>query len=101
VRILGLAFEQACVALHRRLRDDVRQAIANKIIDLAKTGERNPDLLCEGALKEIDSRTVDKPVPLSAETIRALLRWCGYRTDEFKRYGRQSGRVPAVRAGVL
>jgi hypothetical protein len=33
--------------------DDVKQAIANKIIALAKTGERNPDLLCECALKEI------------------------------------------------
>jgi hypothetical protein len=29
------------------------EAIANKIIEIAKTGERNPDLLCEHALKEI------------------------------------------------
>jgi hypothetical protein len=34
---------------------NVRQAIANKIIGLAKTGERNPDLLCEHALKDIHS----------------------------------------------
>jgi len=27
--------------------------MASKIIELAKTGERNPDLLCEHALKEI------------------------------------------------
>src|SRR6516162_3065863 len=33
--------------------DDVKQAIANKIIALAKTGERNPDLLCERALEDI------------------------------------------------
>jgi hypothetical protein len=33
--------------------DDVKRAIANKIIELAKTGERNPDLLCERALKDI------------------------------------------------
>jgi len=33
--------------------DDVKQAIANKVIELAKTGERNPDLLCERALKDI------------------------------------------------
>jgi hypothetical protein len=33
--------------------DDVKQAIANKIIELAKTGERNPDLLCEHALQDI------------------------------------------------
>jgi hypothetical protein len=51
---LTKVFWPACVALQiGDCADDVRQAIANKIIDLAKTGERNPDLLCEGALKEI------------------------------------------------
>ena len=41
VRILGVAFTQVSVAL--RIGDcdnDVKQAIANKIIELAKTGER-------------------------------------------------------------
>jgi hypothetical protein len=33
--------------------DDVKQALANKIIALAKAGERNPDMLCEQALKDI------------------------------------------------
>jgi hypothetical protein len=33
--------------------DDVKQAIADKIIALAKAGERNPDLLCEQALRDI------------------------------------------------
>jgi hypothetical protein len=33
--------------------DDVKQEIARKIIDLAKAGERNPDVLCEQALKDI------------------------------------------------
>jgi hypothetical protein len=27
--------------------------IAKRIIELAKAGERNPDLLCEGALKQL------------------------------------------------
>jgi hypothetical protein len=53
-RILGVAFEQVCVALRIGDCDDhVKQAIANRIIALAKTGERNPDLLCECALKDI------------------------------------------------
>ena len=53
-RILGVAFEQVCVALRIGDCDDhVKQAIANKIIALAKTGERNPELLCECALKYI------------------------------------------------
>ena len=50
-RILGVAFEIACIAL-RTEDDSVKQAIARKIIDLAKAGERNPDILCE-TLKDI------------------------------------------------
>ena len=54
VRVLGVAFEQACIALRiGDCEDDIRQAIANIIIQLAKTGECNPDQLCEGALKHI------------------------------------------------
>ena len=54
VRILGVAFEQVCIGLRTGdCADDVKQAIANKIIALAKTGERNPDLLCERALEDI------------------------------------------------
>jgi hypothetical protein len=33
--------------------DGVKQAIATKIIDLAKAGEHNPDLLCERVLEDI------------------------------------------------
>jgi len=54
IRILGVAFEQVCIALRIGDCDDnIKQAIANKIIELAKTGERNPDLLCERALEDI------------------------------------------------
>jgi hypothetical protein len=54
VRILGVAFEQVCIGLRIGDCDDhVKQAIANKIIAFAQTGERNPDLLCERALKDI------------------------------------------------
>lgn len=53
-RILGVAFETTCIALRIGECDDgVKQAIADKIINLAKTGERNPDVLCEQALKDI------------------------------------------------
>jgi hypothetical protein len=53
-RVLGVAFEMICVGL--RIGDcaeEVKQAIANKVIELAKTGERNPDLLCEQALNDL------------------------------------------------
>jgi hypothetical protein len=44
--------------------DDVRQAIAAKVIGLARSGERNPDILCELALKEIRTGPADsKEVP--------------------------------------
>ena len=53
-RILGLAFELVSITLRIEGSDDhVKQAIAAKIIELAKAGERNPDLLCERALEEI------------------------------------------------
>ena len=53
-RVLGVAFELTCVALRTGdCADDVKQAIANKIIALAKAGERNPDKLCEQVLIDI------------------------------------------------
>jgi hypothetical protein len=60
--VLGVALELVCIALRvGDCADDVKQAIADKIIALAKkTGERNPDVLCEQALKYI--RSVPPPV---------------------------------------
>jgi hypothetical protein len=58
-RVLGVAFEMVCIALRTGDCDDfVKQVIARKIIDLAKAGERNPDLLCEQALKDIRGQQV-------------------------------------------
>ena len=48
------AFEQCCVALQIGTFDDeAKQALANKLVELANTGERHPDRLCEGAMKEM------------------------------------------------
>jgi|SoiMethySBSTD1v2_1073268.scaffolds.fasta_scaffold597688_1 hypothetical protein len=53
-RLLGVAFELTCIALRVGDCDDhVKQAIASKIIALAKAGERSPDTLCEQVLKDI------------------------------------------------
>jgi hypothetical protein len=53
-RVMGVALELACLALRTGdCADDVKQAIANNIIALAKAGERNPDVLCEQVLKDI------------------------------------------------
>ena len=51
---MGVALEMACVALRTGdCADDVKQAIANKIIALAKAGECNPDLLCERVVRDV------------------------------------------------
>jgi len=53
-RALGIALEMACIALSTGDDDDqVRRTIADKLIALAKAGERNPDVLCDKALEAI------------------------------------------------
>jgi hypothetical protein len=53
-RALGIALEMACIALSTGDDDDhVRRTIADKLIALARTGERNPDVLCDKALEDI------------------------------------------------
>jgi hypothetical protein len=56
-RVMGLAFEMARVALglndHSGLANEI---VVKQIIELAKSGERNPDLLCEVAVKEFRLR---------------------------------------------
>jgi hypothetical protein len=50
-RVMGIAFEMARVALRLSDRTDVaNEIVASGIIQLAKTGERDADVLCEGAL---------------------------------------------------
>ena len=50
-RVMGIAFEQTCIALGLIDRGDAANAVvAERIIELAEKGERNPDQLCERAL---------------------------------------------------
>ncbi len=52
-RVMGIAFEMARVALRLAGRGDLaNEIIARRIIELAGAGERDPDLLCEGVLKQ-------------------------------------------------
>jgi hypothetical protein len=57
-RILGVAFEMALVALQHAdgLVAPTRDAVAHKIMELAKAGERDPERLCDGALKATQAR---------------------------------------------
>jgi len=53
-RSMGVAFEMACVALRLAGRGDIAKAmVAEKIIELAKAGERDANTLCEHSLKEL------------------------------------------------
>jgi hypothetical protein len=55
-RVMGIAFEMARVALEREWGDHANAIIATRIIDLAKGGERNPDVLCDRALDGLRSQ---------------------------------------------
>ena len=53
-RLMGLAFELTRVTLRLSDRKDpLIQLVADRIIELAKTGERNPERLCDLALASI------------------------------------------------
>jgi hypothetical protein len=53
-RVMGVAFEMARAALRLQDRSDpIVTKLADKIIELAKGGELNPDLLCERALLDL------------------------------------------------
>jgi hypothetical protein len=55
VRLMGIAFEMALVALQRTdgIVNPTREAVAKKIIELAKAGERDPERLCDTALQSL------------------------------------------------
>jgi hypothetical protein len=52
VRLMGVARDSSCDAPSPRL-DPLREAVAWKIIELAKAGECDPERLCDGALKDL------------------------------------------------
>jgi hypothetical protein len=49
---MGLAYEMALIALRLTDRGDIaNDGVAHKIIELAKTGERDPEQLCEAVMQ--------------------------------------------------
>ena len=50
-RVIGLAFEMARAGLKGDWHDKADALLAKRIIDLAKARQRDPDILCEEALK--------------------------------------------------
>ncbi|HUL89596.1 MAG TPA: hypothetical protein VLU23_15635 [Pseudolabrys sp.] len=59
VKLLCVAYERARKSLHDTGQPDiVNEIIAQRMIALAKQGERDPDKLCEGALKALGNKAV-------------------------------------------
>jgi hypothetical protein len=51
---MGVAFEMTRIALGLADRfEQANELVARRIVDLAKQGECNPDVLCERALKSL------------------------------------------------
>jgi hypothetical protein len=71
--------------------DGVRQAIAIKIIELAKAGERNPNLSCEGGVENFRGR-----MQMSGEPLARPAYWLGGAFHPFEN-GTHQGRFPEPR----
>jgi hypothetical protein len=56
IRIMGLAYEFARSELRITGKNELKEKIATKIIELAASGERDPDKLCEFAIKGLRKR---------------------------------------------
>src|SRR5215831_6484154 len=85
-RVMGVAFEMVCAALRLSDRGDLaNEIIAKRIVELAKAGEHNPDLLCEKKCPEGISRAA----PLSPPPPQG----CSSKVGDFSR-------EPLVQPGV-
>jgi hypothetical protein len=61
VKTLCEAYDKCSKALHDAGQPEiVNQVIAERIISLAKQGERDPDRLCEGALAALGGKAVSQ-----------------------------------------
>ena len=59
VAVMAAAYERARKSLHDKGQPDiVQEIIAKRIIAAAKTGERDPDRLCETALSALGNKAV-------------------------------------------
>jgi hypothetical protein len=64
IRVMGLAYEMALVALQLADRADLaNELVAHKLIDFAKAGERDPERLCDGVMKEFTKPRLGKGQP--------------------------------------
>ena len=54
LEVMDKAYARACKMLHDRGQPSIVQdIIAQRIVEIAKSGERNPDRICERVLKDL------------------------------------------------
>jgi hypothetical protein len=62
IRVMGLAYEMALIGLRLTDRGDIaNEVVARMIIEHAKTGERDPEGLCEAVLQRWRAATLRLP----------------------------------------
>ena len=55
MRLMGIAYEMTLISLRLVDRGDiVNNVVAQKLIEIAKAGERDPERLCEAVLQQWD-----------------------------------------------
>jgi hypothetical protein len=65
IRVMGLAYEMALIALRLADRGDIaNDVVARKIIEHAKTGERDPEQLCQAVLQRWRAAAPHVPPPI-------------------------------------
>ena len=52
MRLMGLAYELTLISLRLVDRADINNVVAQKLIELAKSGERDPERLCEAVVQQ-------------------------------------------------
>jgi hypothetical protein len=67
---MKLAFHRACKALQLSDRDDAfTDIVATRIVELAKTGERDPDRLCGQVLEALSEKRAASNEPIQPMTL--------------------------------
>ena len=60
VEAMERALEAACVVLRLSKREDsLRQIVARKVIEIAATGERDPEVLCQRVVSELEREALE------------------------------------------
>ncbi len=60
IEAMNRALESACVMLQLSKREDsLRQIVARKVIECAATGERDPEVLCQMVVSELQRETLE------------------------------------------